>query len=465
MIESDQAQLHDHWSADNEIDLRQYFGILIRWWREIVGINVIVVVLAILTILGIRVALPLHYVASSDVAIVRTVSDVNFDERFRTAEEELGTDTGSRSARRSALLGLATTGAIAQKVIDDIGTSLEPFEQLPANLVEMVEAEAVIQAGSRTDSDLIRIVVTADDPEKAARIANSWAQNYVDQVNALYSQVPDDVLTSIQTELSTAEAAYLTAQANLETFISNNRIDELNTVVSILQQRISQEVTLHQALLLQWQNAQEQLQVANTLFAQVEAGGAGAVRTAMPALQVLKISAYGMPSEQLQIELRDFSEITAEAMLADIAGIQQSLGNQIQALEAQIAAKNDELQPANAEAQPLTAVLEELSKAKAQLEQEQARQRQLNQQRDLTWDTFRTLSSKVAELNLTRAAASSEVRFGAAAVPPVDPTRRISLTVGILVAGFAGLFLALVVVAGLELAGVKPLFGRSAMQS
>ncbi|MCB0128416.1 MAG: hypothetical protein KDE58_39385, partial [Caldilineaceae bacterium] len=140
-------------------------------------------------------------------------------------------------------------------------------------------------------------------------------------------------------------------------------------------------------------------------------------------------------------------------------------GNQIQALEAQIAAKNDELQPANAEAQPLTAVLEELSKAKAQLEQEQARQRQLNQQRDLTWDTFRTLSSKVAELNLTRAAASSEVRFGAAAVPPVDPTRRISLTVGILVAGFAGLFLALVVVAGLELAGVKPLFGRSAMQS
>lgn len=446
----------EQWIADDEIDLRQYLEVLMRWWREIIVVTTLAVIFAIIAILAMRTALPLQYVTNAEVAIVRTISDVNFDERFRTSEEELGTDTGSRSARRSALLGLVTTGTVARGVIDDIGTILDENEQIAANLLQMVKAEAVLQAGSRTDSDLIRIVVTADEPEKAAAIADAWARNYVHAVNAIYSQVPDEVLASIQTELTDAENAYLTAQQTLEEFVATNRIDELNAVVTVLQQQVSQEVSLQQALLAQWQKAQERLNIAETLYDQVEVGGEGAVRSAIPALQTLKISTYGMSSDQLQIEMRDFPELTVEAMLTDIAGIQSSLEAQIQETEAQIAANSNQMRSDTAESEAFQSLLQELRETKATLEAEQARQRQLNQQRDLNWETFRTLSNKVAELNLTRAAASSEVRFGSEAVAPAEPTRRISLSIGVLVAGFIGLFLALMMVIISELVGTRP---------
>ncbi len=84
-------------------------------------------------------------------------------------------------------------------------------------------------------------------------------------------------------------------------------------------------------------------------------------------------------------------------------------------------------------------MLTELRTSKAQLETETAKQLQLTQQRDLNWETYKTLSSKVAELNLTRAAASSEVRFGAPAVAAIDAVEEISLVLGVAASGIVGL--------------------------
>jgi uncharacterized protein involved in exopolysaccharide biosynthesis len=91
----------------------------------------------------------------------------------------------------------------------------------------------------------------------------------------------------------------------------------------------------------------------------------------------------------------------------------------------------------------LTSTLESLRTSKAELEAETAKQLQLTQQRDLAWETYKTVSSKVAELNLTRAAASSEVRFGAPAVAPVEAMKNIGLVVGSLLSGALGLIVSI----------------------
>ncbi len=459
-VQSTDPRPLEQWTAEDEIDLRQYLDVLIRWWREIVVITGLVVLLAILAILAMRLLLPLQFIASADVAIVRTTSDVNFDDRFRTTDQSLSPETGSLSARRSALLGLATTGAIARQVIGDLETLLDENEQIPASLLQMVEAEAVVQAGSRAESDLIRIIVTADDPEKAAAIANSWARHYVHEVNSIYAQVPNEVLASIEAELAETQESYLAAQTNLENFVADNQIDELNALVSVLQQQISQEVSLQQSLLSQWQRTQEQLNTAQALRNQIEAGGAGAVQSNQVALQILKISVYGMAPGQLQVEMRSYDELTADEMLADVTGLVTALENEIANLEAEFATGSTELQAIGESGQPLQAVVEQLRSTKAALEAEQARQRQLSQQRDLTWETYRTLSNKVAELNLTRAAATSEVRFGAEAVPPAKPTRRVSLVIGVLAAGTVGFFMAVILVSLLSFLGLSPLLTR-----
>jgi len=439
----ERVQAQDAWAAEDEIDLRQYLDTLIRWWREIVAITLAFVVLTAVAIIIMRLILPAQYEASADVAIVRTVSDVNFDERFRTNAEELGVDTASLSARRSALLGLVATGAIAQEVITELGDTLSEKEQNPAALLEMVETELASVDGTIGASDLIRIKITANDSEKAAEIANAWARIYVRTVNTIYGQVPDEVLNSIETELTTAEQQYLASQSKLETLISTNRIDELSSLVTVLQQRINQEVSLQQAYLLQWQQTQEQLNTVRALRTQVEQGGDGAARSNMAALQILKISVYGRSPMELQVEVRDLPDVNQAAMLADLEGLTQSLEQRLVDLDAQIAAGRTVLGSEEAAAPEITTVLAELRTSKAQLETETAKQLQLTQQRDLHWGTYKTLSSKVAELNLTRAAASSEVRFGAPAVAPVDAVESISSVLAVVASGIVGLMLAI----------------------
>lgn len=460
-VQTAQESQPQDWVAEDTIDLRPYLNIFLNWWREILVITTSAVIVAIFAILTIRFVLPLQYIASANVAIVRTTSDVTFAERFRTAEADLGADVGGLSARRSALLGLVTTGTVAQQVINDLDNVLTAREQIPSNLLQMVDAETVTQAGSRADSDLIRIIVNADDPDKAATIANSWAKAYVHEVNTIYSQVPDEVLASIQAELTEAEEEYQAAQAALETFVANNQIEELNAVITVLKQQVAQEVSLQQSVLAQWQRAQEQLNTAQALHAQIEAGEAGAVRTNVAALQILKLSVYGMAPSQLQVEMRDFPEISKEEMLADVVGLITSLETQIQDLETQVVTNSEQLREIGDDSRLPQAVLRDLRTTQAQLEAEQAQQRQLDQQRDLSWETYRTLRSKVAELNLTRAAATSEVRLGSEAVAPVNPTRRVSLITSVFLAGVIGFVISIFIVLLSTYLGISPLLAKA----
>lgn len=456
----ERVQAPDAWAAEDEIDLRKYLDILIRWWREIALITLTTVVLAALGILAMRLLLPAQYEASADVAIVRTISDVNFDERFRTNAEELGTDVTSLSARRSALLGLVATGSIAQEVITQLGDTLSVEEQNPANLLDMVSAELASANGARGDSDLIRITVTANNAEKAAAIANAWARIYVREVNTIYGQVPNEVMASIQTELAAAETQYLTSQANLEAFTASNRIDELTGAVNILQQRVEQEVSLQKAYLLQWQATQEQLTTVRALRTQIEQGGEGAARSAMAALQILKMSVYGMTPEGLQVEVRELPDVNQQAMMADLDGLLQSLTQRLSDVEAKIVVGGTQLGATQAVTSTLTPALENLRNSKAQLEAETAKQLQLAQQRDLNWDAYKTLSSKVAELNLTRAAASSEVRFGAPAVAPVTAVARLRLSLGVGLAGVGGMLFSVFIAFFLNYLGKRPIFSH-----
>ncbi len=455
------APIHKPWVAEDEIDLRQYLVILIRWWREIIAVTLGAVLLAGVVIILMRLILPAQYEATADVAIVRTVSDVNFDERFRTNPDSLGVDTISLSARRNALLGLVTTGVIAQEVSTEQGDVLSPEEQNPATLLAMVVAELATAEGVGSDSDLIRIKVTTDDADKAAIIATAWARSYVQTVNAIYSQVPDEVLNSIETELTMAQEQYQTSQSNLEAFIASNRIDELNSLVAVLQQRMNQEVSLQNAFLVQWQEAQEQLNTAQALRNQVQEGGEGAALSNMAALQVLKLRVFGMTPTNLQLEVRELPEIDQATMLADLDGLIAALSTRLADLNVQVAAGGTELSSMQEVTSTLTSVLTNLRSNKAQLETEVARQLQLTQQRDLQWETYKTLSNKVAELNLTRAAASSEVRFGAQAVPPIKPLKRISLFLGVMFAGAIGFVSGSLIALLANYMGKSPLWAKS----
>lgn len=220
-----------------EIDLGRWAQAAARRWPAMLAIfTVSIVAAAALWWLSGQVG-ALAYQSSADVAIVRTTSELTFDERFTTTAGEL--PVTNIAARRSALLGLAGSPALAQAVIDELGGELGEMEQNPARLAAMVQAALVTGNGRPGDSDLIRVTATASSPEKAAAIAEAWARAFVQQANQVYGQVPDEMLGSIQQERTSAEENYNAAQAALQSFLAESRLDEVNRQATSLDAVVS----------------------------------------------------------------------------------------------------------------------------------------------------------------------------------------------------------------------------------
>ena len=87
---------------------------------------------------------------------------------------------------------LARTEAVESRVIEAIGPSLSAAEKTPGTLMSMVTI--------REDKDnpaLFRIRVQASDPGKATLIANTWAEQYIEEV--------DTFQLTLSSELETVE--------------------------------------------------------------------------------------------------------------------------------------------------------------------------------------------------------------------------------------------------------------------
>ena len=222
---------------DDEIDLRKYIDVLFAWRWEILLATTLAALLAGGAVLGLRFLQTPMYKANATVAIARTSSNINFDENFRTTLSDQGMTTAARAdvlvgTRRAALVGLVSSGAVAESVSAQLDSSFTEEERVPRRLMANIEAEAVVAPGSRTEGDLIQITAKADSPEKAAALATTWAHTYVEHINRLYGEVPEQLLASVQGELEQTQSSFDSAQRNLEAFISDNKIDRLDREIA-----------------------------------------------------------------------------------------------------------------------------------------------------------------------------------------------------------------------------------------
>lgn len=227
----------DAWEMDDEIDLRKYIDILIKRWREIVLLTVLVVTIATAGVVIVRFTQAPVYQADASVAIVRTQTEVNFDDRFTISSGQPG--AADVNSRRSALLGLVHSGSIAERVAEELYEQLDRQYREPASLLEQIDARLGVDGARNLQSDLIVISARADTPATAAAIANAWARHYVLEVNRIYGQVPDEMIASVQAELDQARHAYEEAQRALEQFLATSQLSALQREVEETQQVIA----------------------------------------------------------------------------------------------------------------------------------------------------------------------------------------------------------------------------------
>lgn len=295
----------------DEIDLRPYIQLLLRWWREELLI-VLVVVVAVVAFATISAATATTYSSSAMVAIVRTTSSVSFDDRF-TTESDTSTQI---AARRNALLGLATSPTLATEVIALLGDQLDEDDRQPGRIAGAISARLGLDA-ARSDSDLLIITATINDPDKAAAIATAWAEAFVRLANSVYGQVPDAIIVSIEAEQTRAQAEYNNTQLALQEYIANDQsaeltrqigqtealIDQLRrnkteTLVKLVDQSIAARTSLFQSYV------SEQVSNAQLAYQKEQAGRRALVSAYLDAIYNGQTLVF---SEQAQFKLQEMS--------------------------------------------------------------------------------------------------------------------------------------------------------------
>ena len=376
------------------IELRAYLAVIRRWlWLIALG-----TFLAGATALIVSLRMAPVYQAEAGVAIMRSKTQISFEPRFQTVSEAELARMVSLQDRLKALSALVKNPAVASQVIQELGSTLDPEERKVEALLGMVD--------TKTDGELIKILVEADSPQKAAAMANAWARAYEEYVNRLYrenSLTPDD----IQAQAAEAEKSYQQAEEALTEFLGNNQIDALSREIASKKNALADYYAAKRGL-------ERLIADAKALQEELQGGIPSPSAAARNALSILLLKANASTlSSGLPAELQ-FSFDQMATSVEDPAKQLSELETLIANLEARQAEVDQLIHDS-----PLQ---QEILQLEEQLEREQARKRQLTSARDLAWETYQTLARKAAEVGVASQVKGTEVRF---AVPAVEPERPI----------------------------------------
>ena len=505
---------------DEYVPLVSYALVAASWWREIFFGAVLAAAAAGALALLVEVVAP-EYSASADVAVIDTSTTVSLDESFQAAENVFLQRRGGREsylARRAALLGLIKSGSVAEAAARSMDWPDAGDPVKLSTLIESVSAELVTigVVTDRNQSDLLRITLTADSPEKAVFGANAWATQYVMEVNRVFMPVTPAVVASVQLRLEEAEEAYLKAQVELEKHLAENNLEKIQRRVDVMREDLAKITearsvllamqidarTTQQAALLDERHAtrrklETMLNDATALSRHVEIGGEATVRSTSMAVQLLKFKLYGSADSarfQLRLESDDTLHADKDSLKRDIDSLIDSMNvhlddvdakiqQQTQSVARQLASLSSENREISQETAPeyslsylgpltsavfssrgayldnISTIERDIQDLEVQLENITSRTKLLTQRRDLAYSNLETLQNEVVELQLTSAGSQSVVRIGAPAVAS-ESTRPSPIVLGAAL-GAAMLPLSTLLVLLLNAAGIQPLLRRA----
>jgi len=377
---------------EDEIDLRRYVDVLLKYWLLIVSITLIAVIVA--GLYSFLVVTP-GYEAKAAVLMTGTRAKIVFEPKYQTF---LPTED---KEFKQALVGLMKSSGVASAAIEQLGDRLEPQERSVTWMMDKVSV--------KTNGDLIEISVKTANAEKSAAIANAWVESYESYINNLYSgilQTPEE----LQVQADAAKKDYDVKQKALEDFLGNNRIAELTDQINDLNQLI----------------------YIKSLRQQLELGAFSQASSAANSLSLLLIQTNAFTSLPSELQL------SLEGLLA----VSSDKEKQLRDVDALIS--NLETRSEIAPGQSISELRQDILQLQMKLEQEEAKKNDLTNSRDTAWGTYTTLINKVAEVTVASLAQDVVVRVAATATVPKTPvpTHRvtnivIALVLGLIVGVFA----------------------------
>jgi len=420
---------------EEELDLWRYVEVLIRRWYL-----VIIPAFCLALLEGTwTLTRPPMYKARALVAPMKTATQISLETPIRTLSESEQLLTANRSQRLASYAELATSAAVAERVLAEMGQTLPEDLRATADLLAIVRAEL---AGK---SDLIAITVRHPQEGVALAVADAWARAYVRHINQLYTAAAEEPYLAIVDEKARAERAYAEKQQALEAFVRQDpraelgrRLQELDGLADAFRDARIGAVS---SLVGRLEQVDALLAYAEDMRDQVQVGGASALDSNALALYLLKVEALSQaPSYDLTLQAAaGGADLTPLEMTRDLDALIGVLRTRRDALRRQLGevtstasqgaawpvmglgseADGDLSQAALQINQELQALEGQLRALRAEHEQATFEYTQLQAERDLAQGMADALRRKEAELFLATQTQGVEVRL--ATPPSVKP--------------------------------------------
>jgi len=417
---------------EEEIDLRAYVLVLLKYWKWILGVTVA----AAVTALAVSWLLPPTYEATALVVIKQPqyVSVKQSDSRF-----EILTQQPASKAYPDLAEG--------DEVLEALFAQLNPR---PAGVETLKDLRGMVDARAGTDPSVVRLIVRSRDPGDAARIANLWAEIFMTHANRVYGAGDEELkrleeqLAWAQAELEAAEQALIEFQARNQAGILEARLESLKSDQAhyLADQRaityILQDIQALRGKLAR-QPDERLTSLADDLTALLLQLKVFNVQSLAPT-QLSELKGQGtivQASAPVQLHVNVNSvESRSNKTIGEMIAILDDIARALEAKSAEIGQRLEDLQP-------------QILSLQKQLQEIYTESDRIIRQRDLAKETYTALARKVQETRIAVQGTRPTAHLGSRAAVPEEPAspRKLRNTA---VAGTLGLMLSIMGAFGVE---------------
>lgn len=427
-------------TPSDEIDLRPYLRLLLK------HIWLVIIITIILGGAGFALAIipPDKYQATATLIINRNQFVLSLAENYPTVS--LSKDTKTLA---DAIKTLAHSDVIGQKVIDQKGAQLPSEYRDVAELKKMVSIE--------DEGEAINIVVTTNDKLLSFLIAQAWAEAARETINRTYTGAQS--LDELRGQIEKAQTEYSSAQLALENFYAESNLtylqrnlsqtsglltsligDNYHNISYDIQRKQALSHMLAQAIYLRQQIATQPISNAAAL------GDNLAVLQARNLLFEFKNGIqdsdgnlqFQSSSPLVTFQITDTTPLNSisNEILDDLDAMIETIQNEINQLDKKIVDEATNATQTNQDPR-ITTVSEYIASLEQQIENTRAIEEQLKTERNLAWESLKTLKEKEKEITLSLTT-NAVVSLASEPVLPQKPmpTNTKTYTLAGLVAGF-----------------------------
>jgi len=367
--------------VEDEIDLRDYIDVLVRRWKWIVGVTI----LAALAAGVVSFATPPVYEATATLAVLQS--------------------SNPALVSPAAQLAVLQSSNVATQTLQWLG------ENAAGENASTVARRVRVVADAQ-DKTLFRVTAQSDTPQKAAAIANAWANAGTEAINQVQDQSLSQAIPMLQQDVDRTGKDLQAAEENLKRMQRDLQIDLLTQQLARAQQILNSQFA-------ERENVKVLLAQAQTLRQQVQQG-----QISLSPEMLLTLQATATTGGSFLIQPSQFVTLTKPQQLDQLDEIIAALNGRHQALSTSI-----------------DSVSVQVTMLQQQLNEKQTALIEPTRARDTARANYDSATAKLRDAQARLAQSQNQARVVSHAVAPDSPTQPKPLQ-NVAIAAVVGLMIA-----------------------